>query len=398
MSTAAKTVYIDLGTQGTPEFQTEHTTDCPGDSFVNRFDISVLSSSGKEYPFGLQVYCSDGSPAKPMRYSAVPDSGISNDDIKQVQGPAVASGIDDLAVRYSKDGLWISQIGYAGITVPSTIGQGNRNDLVWRQSTLEETGVGSGCKLKGLQMWTADGWIDRLRLSFACPISAQPTASTSRANDSLVPTPVSQSGTFNTQSIPTTTTLTIGSGAQLTTFVTVATPGVPLPPITLTLPGGTPVIVTQLPGSVVLSTILATRDAPAGPSGPSDGLLIALIIALSLLSAALAALLMYIRMRVNNKPPTKKQPPLPMELADMQSPSPVTVPLDAPWAPMGDVDPPAYLVVAIPEAGPVDNVPQDLVGTERRRMPDKKSGEDGADPVEDEDLYLPCTSSLALKR
>ncbi|ORZ41101.1 hypothetical protein BCR44DRAFT_87161 [Catenaria anguillulae PL171] len=145
-----------------------------------------------------------------------------------------------------------------------------------------------------------------------------------------------------------TTTITLGSGPSMTTFVTVITPGIPLQPLTVTLGGGqSPVIFTQVPGATTFMTIVPTSGTAAHSSHestwPHDIVLplAMLVVALSLVTAALGAALMYLRSRVRDK---AQIGPVAVELCDVAAASQVRQPqLEADCHVL-----PLYLVVEVP--------------------------------------------------
>ncbi|ORZ41068.1 hypothetical protein BCR44DRAFT_1457516 [Catenaria anguillulae PL171] len=308
-------------------FNKEYTASCPGVSHVTRIDTEAPEIPGFA-PLGVsgfQVHCSDGSPVQGMNSQVGIQLPIGL--VKQFAGSVVSAGIKDVTVLSS--GL-LQQFAYAGIIAPTPVSRTNPPTMSWRQSES----AFSACLLKGLKIWS-NVFVHSL---------ARPDPG------SLAATNVAPS------QIPFTTTITVGSGASATTIITVITPGVAPAPLTVTLPGGTPIVITQVSGGGAVATFAPVPGTPlALPSSSSSvddiAFLSWLIIALCLVVAALASVLMYLRMRRRKH---RRQRHGDIELVDVNH-SMVNREIDT-----QQVDPPAYLVAPIPEAGPVDDVPNEL--------------------------------------
>ncbi|ORZ41067.1 hypothetical protein BCR44DRAFT_1495509 [Catenaria anguillulae PL171] len=293
MSNDTKILDFVGSADGTATFP-EHSAQCQGDSIVTRLDLEAFLFGGQ------------------------PNIGVRHAEV-------------------------LGQFGLGDLMVPDQPMPGLESAPLWRQMDSEY----ASCVLKGMTIWARRNTVLSLRLHFACrPPQPSPTIlATTATPTTSSPTPTEQASVATTNfgsstnaattiasSISAaleafTTTITINSGSASTTFVTVITPGVPLPVFTVTLPGGLPVIITQVPGATVAFTTVSTATtSPQLPVPPSFhnssslnsvSIICFLIIALGLVVAALAASLTYLRMRWHSIGEHSSQGQAGIELSDI---------------------------------------------------------------------------------
>ncbi|ORZ35822.1 hypothetical protein BCR44DRAFT_196684 [Catenaria anguillulae PL171] len=340
---------------------------CPGDSFVTKLDMEAITSDPSEIPNGLQLTCSDGSPVQPINYVGPSVPAIGFYPVKRVDGNVQPLGITDMLVDYYGKGEMINRIGYGG----QVIGKGTekvwnqvQDDQVKQGCVLK--GIDMWAKFPFIIGRTSVG------LQFQCqnvppppppvsstsssvpppvssPSPAPPPESTSSA-PLPVPEPTSTPGTSTSASstptsfssflsssppstptqptqptpdspafsvpsgapapapTPTTTTIFVTSGPLTTSLITVITPGQPLPPLTITVPGdGGPartLLLTQLPGKTTYAatTILMMRDPTVGTDGDGNVVLLtAIVCALALVAGALVVAVVALKRQERNK-------------------------------------------------------------------------------------------------